>query len=70
MEYHDLLIRVRDDGNILASSDLAGESPGRLNLNLAEINHDLQLIDKDQTNEKVIKKVGPTLCSARHNLEI
>ena len=56
MDYIDLSIRVQDDGDILASSDL-GESYGRLNLNQDEIWPILQAIEEDLTREELLKRL-------------
>ena len=63
MEYIDLSIRVQDDGDVLASSDL-GESYGRLNLNQEEIRPILQAIDEEFTREELLKRLGRILFDA------
>ncbi len=63
MDYIDLSIRVQDDADVLASSDL-GESYGRLNLNPDEIRPMLDAIDKDDTDGELLKKLGKILFDA------
>lgn len=63
MEYIDLSIRVQDDGDVLASSDL-GESYGRLNLNQDDIRPILQAIDEEFTREELLKRLGRILFDA------
>lgn len=69
MDYIDLSIRVQDDGDILASSDL-GESYGRLNLNQDEIWHILQAIEEDLTQEEHLKRLGSILFDALFDKKI
>lgn len=63
MDYIDLSIRVQNDADILASSDL-GESYGRFNLNPDEIRPMLDAIDKDDTDGELLKKLGSILFNA------
>ena len=63
MNYYDLSIRVQDNADILASSDL-GEWHGKLNLDRNVIRLALQFIEEDETREELLKSVGNTLYNA------
>ena len=63
MNYQDFQILVDKNNNIRASSS-QGDEPGKLNLDINEVNLTLQLIELKQTNSGLLKGLGQKLYQA------